>query len=269
ISMIKIGEKTGNLKEAFANIANYISFNIKFKEEIKNAMIYPVFLIVASFIALLGIFKIIIPRFYSVFAEGFENLPFLSKTLYSISSSINLKNLFLLTVGVGLLVITVRNRLIYLKILDFFIFFPFFKRFFFELELSRFCYTMSSMLKSGVEFINALNYSAEIIKSENIKKAIKQTIPLIKEGKSISKVFSEIDFLPSIFKGTIKVGEESGRLVDMFFELYQYFDERFKNSIKRFLNILEPMIITFMGIIIGLIVLSLILTIMSVSNIRL
>lgn len=271
ISMIKIGEKTGNLKEAFANIAQYIKFNIEFKNDIKNAMMYPSFLILASLIALLGIFKIIIPRFFSIFAEGVDNIPLISKVIYNISLSINSQNTIFILILFGLLIFMFRNKnfkFIFSKVSNFLIALPLLKKFFIELELSRFCYTMNSMLKSGVEFINALNYSSDIINNENIKKSIKQTIPQIKQGKSISKVFNEIDFLPSIFKGTIKVGEESGRMAEMFFELYQYFDSRFRNSIKKFLNILEPLIITFMGIIIGIIVLSLILTIMSVSNIK-
>lgn len=272
ISMIKIGEKTGNLKDIFSNIASYILFNIRFKTEIKNAMMYPSFLILASFIVLLGIFKIIMPRFFSVFAEGVETLPFLAKIFYMISLSINLKNFLLGLFVIVFLIFVLKTKnadLFYSKILDYLMVIPFFKKFVIDFELSKFCYSLHSMLKSGVEFIHALGYSADIIKSNFIKKAIKQTIPMIKEGKSISGVFAEIQFLPPIFKGSLKVAEESGGLADIFFELHQYFDDRFKNSIKRFLTILEPTIITFMGIIIGLIVLSLILTIMSVSNIKL
>lgn len=271
-SMIKIGEKTGNLKNAFVNIANYTLFNIRFKTEIKNAMMYPLFLITASFLTLLGIFKIIIPRFFSVFTERVEDLPFIAKVLYSISNFINIKNVFISLALLALLMtfFKMRNiRPIYSRFLEYLSDIPFLRRFLIDLDLSRFCYSIASMLKSGVEFIDALKYSADIIKSEKIRNAIKKTIPMIKEGKSISRAFNEIEFLPPIFKGTIKIAEESGKMADMFFDLYQYFDDRFKNSVKRALNILEPMIITFMGIIIGIIVLSLILTIMSVSNIKL
>lgn len=271
-SMIKIGEKTGNLKNAFVNIANYTLFNIRFKTEIKNAMMYPLFLITASFLTLLGIFKIIIPRFFSVFTERVEDLPFIAKVLYSISNFINIKNVFISLALLSLLMtfFKMRNiRPIYSRFLEYLSDIPFLRRFLIDLDLSRFCYSIASMLKSGVEFIDALKYSADIIKSEKIRNAIKKTIPIIKEGKSISRAFNEIEFLPPIFKGTIKIAEESGKMADMFFDLYQYFDDRFKNNVKRALNILEPMIITFMGIIIGIIVLSLILTIMSVSNIKL
>lgn len=272
ISMIKIGEKTGNLKDAFSNIANYIYFNIRFKSEIKNAMTYPLFLVVASFFTLLGILKIVIPKFFSVFTDNIDSLPLIAKILYNLSNLINIKNLFFLGLGIIILINLVKIKdikTISFKLLDYFAEIPVLKRFLLNLELSRFCYSISSMLKSGIEFIDALEYSVELIKSVKLKKSFKKTIPMIKEGKSITKIFNEIEYLPSIFKGTIKVAEESGRLADIFYELYQYFDETFKNDMRKIINLVEPIIITFVGIIIGIIVFSLILTIMSVSHIRL
>lgn len=272
ITMIRIGEKTGALKETFSNIADYVSFNIKFKAEVKNAMMYPSFLIAASFITVLGIFNVIIPRFFSIFAEGTERLPIIAKILYNISQALNLKNILILIFLFGLMLIPLKIKMINFRlqrIFDYLTFLPLIKRFFIEFELSRFCFAMSSMLRNRVDFTDALKYSSDLIKNETIKKTLKKTIPLIREGKSISIVFGEISFLPPIVKGTLKVGEESGQMAEMFYELYIYFDDKFKNNIRKFLNLLEPTIITVMGIVIGLIVLSLILTIMSVSNIKL
>jgi general secretion pathway protein F len=159
-------------------------------------------------------------------------------------------------------------KFIYSKLFSYLIYLPFLKNIFLNLELSRFCYSMTTMLQSGVEFIIALTYSTEIIQNKLIQKELELTIPKIKEGKSITKAFDEVLFLPAFVKGTIKVAEESGNLAEVFFQLYQHFEEGFKTAIKRLLTIVEPLIITIMGIIIGVIVLSLILSIMSVSNIK-
>jgi len=75
--------------------------------------------------------------------------------------------------------------------------------------------------------------------------------------------------VPPIFKGMIKVGDESGNMKDMFYELYSLFDEKLKNTIKKVLSLVEPIIITVMGLVVGTIVVSLMLTVMSVSNIKL
>jgi general secretion pathway protein F len=91
----------------------------------------------------------------------------------------------------------------------------------------------------------------------------------IKEGKKIADVFSQVQLLPEIVPNMLRVGEESGSLKEIYFELYQIFDERFKNSIKRALSLLEPIIIIVMGLVVGFIVITLILTVMSVSSIKL
>jgi general secretion pathway protein F len=82
-------------------------------------------------------------------------------------------------------------------------------------------------------------------------------------------VFEQVHILPEIVPNMIRVGEESGNLKEIFLELYQIFDERFRNGIKRVLILLEPIIIIVMGLIVGFIVITLILTVMSVSNIKL
>jgi general secretion pathway protein F len=98
---------------------------------------------------------------------------------------------------------------------------------------------------------------------------MESTIGQIRGGKSIASVFSQETLLPDIVPNMIKVGEESGNLKEIFFELHQVFDERFRNSVKTMLALLEPVIITVTGVIVGFIVVSLILTVMSVGNVKL
>jgi len=111
--------------------------------------------------------------------------------------------------------------------------------------------------------------SATVIQNERIRGPVTSLVGQIKEGKKIADVFSQVHFLPDIVPNMLRVGEESGSLKEIFFELYQIFDERFKNSIKRVLTLLEPLIIIVMGLIVGFIVITLILTVMSVSSIKL
>jgi type II secretory pathway component PulF len=137
------------------------------------------------------------------------------------------------------------------------------------LELSRFSFSMFSMLNSGIEFIKALTLSTGLIQNRYVRESIEPSIAQIKEGKKIAEVFSQITLLPNIVSNMITVGEGSGNLKEIFFEIHQMFDERFKNTVKRVLILVEPTIITLMGFIVGFIVLSLILTVMSASNIKL
>lgn len=270
--MIKVGESTGDLKTAFDNISQYMNFQIKFKNEIKNIMAYPLFLVSASVIILIAIFKFIIPRFFSIFGQSASSLPLISRALYFTSNIINSANVLVIIAVIGGLIIFskwINYKIIFKHLYIYLLYIPFFKNLVINLELSRFAYSMYSMLKSGVEFIRALMLSKNVIQVTKMRDEIERTIPQIKEGKGIADAFSYVSFISPMMLGMLKVGENSGNLKEIFFELYSICDEKFKNSMKRTIVLLEPAIITVMGIFVGIIVLSLILTVMSVSNIKL
>jgi len=271
ITMLKVGETTGNLKDAFDNIAQYTDFRIKFRNEIRNAMAYPMFLVFASFVTLVAIFKLIIPRFFSIFGSNPKHLPFISRILYEFSKSLNIKTELIFTgLLIGIYMLSKYFQLnLYRRFANYFIYAPILGNLIIQIELSKFSYAMYAMLKNGVEFIKALDLATNVIKNDFIKEDFKKTSPKIREGKSIGDAFEELRFVPPIFKGMVKVGEESGNMKDMFYELYSLFDEKLKNTIKRVLSLIEPIIITVMGLIVGTIVVSLMLTVMNVSNIKL
>jgi general secretion pathway protein F len=271
ISMIHVGEAVGDLRSAFENIAQYLKFQIQFKTEIKNAMTYPAFLVFASIATFIFIFNFIVPKFFTIFGTNSAALPLPAKILYTMSGWFSFANIGILT---GLIIALIIVKKIYpsrLRLPDlsgYYINMPIVGVLILNLEISRFSYSMYSMLQSGVEFIKALKMSASVIQNGHIRESIAALVGQIKEGKKIADVFSQVYILPEIVPNMIRVGEESGTLKDAYFELHQIFDERFKNSIKRVLALVEPIIIVFMGLIVGFIVITLILTVMSVSTIK-
>jgi general secretion pathway protein F len=272
ISMIHVGEAVGDLRSAFENVAQYLKFQIQFKSEIRNAMTYPAFLIFASIAMFIFMFNFIVPKFFTIFGTNSSTLPLPAKILYTMSGWFSFTNIGIFAALIIALIVLKRiypSRIKFPDLSIYFINLPIVGVLILNLEISRFSYSMYSMLQSGVEFIKALKMSASVIQNEHIRRAIAALVGQIKEGKKIADVFSQVYLLPEIVPNMIRVGEESGNLKDAYFELYQIFDERFKNSIKRVLILVEPIIIVFMGLIVGFIVISLILTVMSVSNIKL
>lgn len=272
ITMIHVGEVVGNLQAGFENMAQYLRFQIQLKSEIRNALTYPVFLIFASIVTLFVIFNFIVPRFFSIFGTDVGTLPIPARVLYSLSGLLSFSNLCLFG---GLVAAIMIGRKLYPSkvripnLYTYLIHIPLVGRLILDLELSRFSYSMYSMLQSGVEFIKALKLSAALIQNDHLRSSVEALVGQIKEGKKIGDVFSQVHLLPEIVPNMLRVGEESGSLKEIWFELYQVFDEKFKNSVKRVLALLEPSIIVIMGLIVGFIVISLILTVMNVGSIKL
>lgn len=269
ISIISAGEKIGGLSQAFENIADYLKFQIQFKNEIKNTLAYPLFLILASFITLFVIFKFILPRFFSVFGEVMLPLP--AKILIILGYIFTEKGL--LAIVLGLTTLLILSYFGYLRLPWKYLNFipnklPLIKTILRDLDFARFCYGMHSMLKGGLEFIDALYLSKNLLRSERFKNKIEEIIYEIKKGVSISEAFVKNGPWPEIFYHMLKVGEETATLKDIFYELHNIFDEKFKTSVKRLLSLIEPIVITVTGIIVGFIVISLILTVMGAGVIR-
>lgn len=270
--MVKVGESTGDLKAAFENISQYMNFQIRFKNELRNTMTYPLFLVLASVVILIAMFKFIIPRFFSIFGQDISSLPLTSRALYHISNLVNSNSIFIVLGLLAALLLFSRQinyRKLFKKAYDYMLYLPVLRNLVLNLELSRFSYSMYSMLRSGVEFIQALKLSKEVIQNSSVRAEIERTLPQIKEGKGIADVFAYVSFIPPMMSGMLRVGENSGTMKEIFFELYNIFDEKFRNSMKRLVTLLEPAVILVMGVIVGAIVISLILTVMNVSNIKL
>lgn len=272
VSMVHINETVGELPAAFGSIAEYLQFQIQFRSEIRNTMTYPVFLIFASIITFLVIFQFIVPRFFSIFGSDSSQLPLPAQILYTLSGWLTFRTL-IITIGVFVVFYIAGklypSRIKLPNIYNLLFYLPGIRRLVMNLEISRFSYSMYAVLQSGVEFIEALKLSAALIQNEHYRGPVSSLVDQIKEGKKIADVFSQVHFLPEIYHNMVRVGEESGNLKEMFLELYRIFDERFKNGIKRLLVLVEPMIIIIMGMIVGFIVITLILTVMSVSSIKL
>ncbi|MEM4959189.1 MAG: type II secretion system F family protein [Nanopusillaceae archaeon] len=270
LSMISAGESIGNLHQAFANIADFIQFQIQLRREIREALTYPLFLVVASILSLLVIFHVILPKFFGLFGE--VSLPLPAKILMSMG--VFFQGKVLIFVGMVIVSAYILRKLGFLerefnlgRSLIFRL--PILRGLLSLLDLSRFSYAMHSMLRGGLDFVDALYLSKNLIYTAELRNFFENAIFEIRRGTSIKETFSRSEKLPEIFKHMIAVGEETASLKEVFFELYQIYNDKFTSRVKRLLALVEPLIITLTGIIVGFIVISLILTVMSAGVIKL
>ncbi|MCI4625423.1 MAG: type II secretion system F family protein [Candidatus Magnetoovum sp. WYHC-5] len=269
VSILRVGESVGDLNMSFVHIARHVQFQLQFKSEIRNALTYPIFLVFASMITLLVIFQFIVPRFFSVFGgERQQYMPFISKLLFKMAAYTNMYTIFGAIIVILLFIKIVNVKHIFLRLYSSSLSFPIVGTIVLNLELSRFSYSMYTMLSSGIEFIRSLRLSTELVQNKRIKNALEPAITYIREGRGIAQVMAEISVLPDIAVNMISVGEQSGNMKEIFLELFQVFDDNFKGAVKKIVVLIEPAIITVMGGIVGFIVISLILTVMSVGNIK-
>jgi general secretion pathway protein F len=135
-----------------------------------------------------------------------------------------------------------------------------------KLETARFCRTLGTLLKSGVSFLQALNNAKDVISNQVIASALDAVAKGAKEGKGIAAPLSEANVFPPLALSMIKVGEETGQLDTMLLKVAGAYEKSLREAVKRFVSLLEPIMILIMGLVIGFIIISILLSVFSIMD---
>jgi len=271
INMIKTGEKSSNLPEVLMNISKDLEHSISVATEVKNVLAYPVFLLIMSFMALFFIFTFVVPKFTVIIENMDVELPRYSRIVLGFGNFMkdNLHFILLFLLGVLLVPYFLRkNEKVKYYVNQFIFRLPIINRLWVEIELNRFSHALAILLRSGIEIVNSLKMSIESMGNLFLRKKFSEVILNLKRGKSLHSSIEDIGIFPRMSIHMIEVGEETGKLPEILEEIAALYIGKFRNSIKKFISLLEPIIITVMGIIIGFIVISLLSAIMSLNDIR-
>jgi general secretion pathway protein F len=136
-----------------------------------------------------------------------------------------------------------------------------------KMEVARFSRTLGTLLQSGVSILPALNLVKEISQNRAISRSISYIHDRLREGKGISKSLEETDVFPPLAVHMIGVGEETGRVDEMLIKVAETYEENVQNAVKRFISLLEPLIILIMGAVVFFIVISILWAILSINEI--
>ncbi|MCM8784844.1 MAG: type II secretion system F family protein [Candidatus Omnitrophica bacterium] len=269
ISMVKVGEETGNLDLVLSRIADFLEKRNAFKNKIKVIMTYPVFMCIVAFFVLIFILSFIVPTITRIFSEISLNLPILTKILIKIANFLRFFWIYSFLFVILLLLLvknflkTKKGKMIFENILWKV---PFLNDIFLKREIINFSKTLSTLINGGVDIIDSLNIGKEVLNSINIKKEIEKLTEYVSKGGSISSGFSKCKYFPYLFTQLVSAGERSGNLSEMLDKVGDIYQEELSQKSMRFVTFLEPFMILFMGGIIGFIVISVLLPIFQISQ---
>ena len=136
-----------------------------------------------------------------------------------------------------------------------------------KLETARFCRTLGTLLRSGVPLLQALENARDVIGNRVIAAAIRDVSRGAKEGKGIAAPLAEAKVFPPLALSMIQVGEETGRLDEMLLKVAGSYEKSLKQAVKRFISLLEPVLILIMGVLIGFIVVSMLMAVFSITEV--
>jgi type II secretory pathway component PulF len=269
INMIKAGEVTGNLTAVLKELSEHLVQHDRIKQQVRSAFMYPVFILIVAVIILTVLLMFVLPIFTRIFADLGGTLPPATLFLIWLSRvSIRWGWLVFLVTGASVagLMIAVRKSPKASYIFNTVVWgIPLFGNLIKLMELGRYCRTLGTLLSSGVTLIKALDVLFDTTESSVLHKGIEEIRYNIEQGKSLSAAMDETKIFPLTLVSMVQVGEESGKLADIFLEAASDYEDEVSYSIKGLLSLLEPALILVMGAIVGFIVIALFFPIFTMS----
>ena len=261
--MIAAGENSGKLANVLLKLADFLENDIKIKDKIKTALIYPGFMACVSVGIILFLFTFVIPKITKVFDETSTALPFTTVILIWISST--LKNYWWLLLGsaAGLAVLfqkimdTKKELIDALLLKDR-------TGILMGLYMLRFTMTMGFLLSGGLPILKAMQLSSKATGNAVLERKIMAAETLVSQGAKLS---SSLEGFPPTLLQIISTGEQTGKLPEVLLKTSESYETEFDRKLQRAVSILEPALILAMGLIVGFIVVSVLLPIFELNEI--
>ena len=269
VNMVAAGEESGNLEDSFRQMELYFEKMKRTKSAVIRAMIYPCILLVAMIVVLIVMMTRIVPMFLQTFEEMGTELPAITRGVMAVSNWfidwwwLLAAILIALIVGGIFFNRTLRGRhffgLIARKA-------PVFGRLTVRSACATLCRTLSLLLASGLTLIESLDLAANNLSNIYFEEAVRTVRGLVSEGWTLAAALRETRLFPAMVTNLSGVGEETGDLQDMLAKVADYYDDEVEEATKRLLALLEPAIIIFMALFVVIIVLSIFLPMLSMTQ---
>ena len=265
-AMIKAGEDSGTLDVILRRLAEYREKVEEIKSRIRSAMVYPLMVVFVGLASIVVLMTVVIPQMQKVFISLKADLPLPTQILLSISNSIS-NYWYLFLGGIALLLIMTKGvTFIEKKALDRLkLSLPFIGNFIRKTESAKLANSLSLLLSNGIPILASLEIIIPTLSDEIIKDNLKQITEDLKLGGSMSKGLQNSSYFFPFMTNMIRVGEEGGRLDEVLIEISSFYEREINENIKIALSLVEPILILFMGLIVGFIVLSMLLPVFQIS----
>ncbi|MDQ7823746.1 MAG: type II secretion system F family protein [Candidatus Eremiobacteraeota bacterium] len=271
ISMVKVGETTGDLSLMLDKLSDFLERDLAVRKQAQSAMAYPMFVLVFCLGTVAGIFLYVLPQIFQVFTELATELPLPTKIM-----------LFIIT--------TLKNPYVQLaSILGGIYYFIYFRdyiktaegKFRFDrlkvtipllgglnkkLIIANFCRALGVLLSTGIPILRAIEILVEFMENDFFRQIVlKPMYEEIKEGSSVTQaIHNQASFFPLMTINMIAVGENTGEMPQMLNKISHFYDGEIVYAVETFLNLLEPLMICFMGLVVCFVLLSIFLPLYSI-----
>lgn len=268
--MVKAGEIGGTLDKTLERMADEMEKEHELVSKIRGAMVYPSVIMIAMVGVMVYMITTIIPQIAKIFSEAGGKLPASTAFLLTIGKIIGSYGIFI-AIGIfaaiyGFRQLIRRNPKARFTWHAFLNKIPIFGKIIKKVNVVRFTRTLGSLLSSGVTILEALKITSETLQNEVFKKEVLTVAEKVKNGSGMAEPLKSSKVFPAIVSQMISVGEETGTLDEILLKVTEFYEKEVDNIVKNLSNLIEPLMMIFIGVGVGFIVISIITPIYQMTN---
>ena len=255
LTMIKVGEESGTLEKSFEYLNKQLAASHEFTQKVKGALMYPAIILIAMILNGLVMVLFVLPKVAAVFLKLDVPLPLPTKIILTVGELIGTHTFLSIFGLIALIVLSI--LVLYIKSTRDFLFrrlqqLPIIHPIVTQIDLARFARTLSTLSRSGVSITESLNVTAEILTDTKLRNQAKKFSDGVSKGESLYQVLSKNNKLfPPLMLETIKAGEKTGTLDQTLEEMAIFYESEVDYALKRGTALLEPVLMLFIGIVVG------------------
>lgn len=269
LNMIRAGEAGGALDVVLQRLTEFMERSKELRDTVKSALIYPAILVSVSVLSVAILLVWVVPQFSQMFEESGKALPLPTQVVIAAGDAVRNYWWAMVLVVVGVFSWFSRqmqvpaSRLRWDKrLLDL----PLVGDLIGKLEVARFSRTLGTLIGNGVTLLAALSIVKETLSNTVMSQGLTEVAAQLKEGKGLGKPLLETGLFPKLAVHLVMVGEETGKLQEMLIRVADIYDREVQTAVKRLLALMEPVLILGLGLVIGGIIMSILVAILSVND---
>jgi len=270
VSMVSAGEKGGLLAEIMSRLATYTENTERLRKKVKTALMYPTVVTVVAIVITTFLLVRVIPTFAEIYSGFGAKLPGPTLFLMGLSDLVTHYLILLIVLAGGAIwgwlayIKTKRGREFWDKQR---IKLPIFGPIAHKICLARFTRTLASLVRSGVPILEVLQIVSQTVGNTVMEKAIKAAAQDIERGEGISQALGKHPVFPSMIIRMLSAGEQTGNIDNMLERVANFLDEEIDTTLSGLMSLIEPLLIVFLGVVIGGMVICMFLPIFNLANI--
>ncbi|GAB3909929.1 type II secretion system F family protein [Mucilaginibacter boryungensis] len=266
---IQIGEETGKLIEVLQDLAKFYQNKIKQRRKIVSALTYPCIVLSTSLGAVFFMLKFIVPMFGDIFKRFGGHLPWITEKIISISNALqsNFLPFLVLVIAIAVFVFFARTKDAFRRIsTKLLLKIPIIGGLVQKIYLARFCNSMRLLINAKLPLLKAIGLIRQMIRFYPLETSLKHVEEDIMKGKALYQSLQQFDIYPAKMIQLVKVGEETNQMDYFFAKISEQYIEEVEYKTTTLSSAMEPLIIIFLGLIVGVILISMYLPLFQMSN---